>query len=516
MSASLFCDSCGKSVPSDAKFCEHCGAALPGAGEPAAAGSAASAGPAAASGAPPAGGHAGAAPGGPPPGPSGHSSANPPPSGGAGRSGGFEGAAADRIESITPGATELADALAARLKTPAVATALIGGAIAAAACFVVGLVFGVIFSDNSALGAVDSGKGIITAAFAQMLNFIQVGYSSVGKLGPAIFLIFPIGACAVAAATQAHRTRGLRPEIRLAAGAGVGVVFGVLMLIPALAAGSLANSQSDPSVFGAVMLGIIWGMIGGLAGTYVATRGQLGAVATPGALRNPTVSVVTRTVLTALRPLGVALIVLTLIGTFVWAEETLRSKDLRGGEPVITATVDDAAYALEHGMHWTELGFTTAFRAGLGGLGSTDAHALPVPVNTSKLAPHVNSNGVFRVFTLSHGMAIYTFIPLLILVIGIPLLLALYAGFAVARLNGAPTPLHGAAWGAVVGPVWALSMVILNALIGKIFFGHAQGDSVFGRFLLFGLVVGAIGGLIATQSPAHRAGAPGGRDTLAR
>jgi hypothetical protein len=36
--------------------------------------------------------------------------------------------------------------------------------------------------------------------------------------------------------------------------------------------------------------------------------------------------------------------------------------------------------------------------------------------------------------------------------------------------------------------------------VAKDFFGRAVGDSVFGSFLLGGLVVGAVGGLLSTQS----------------
>lgn len=480
MTDAVFCESCGKSVAADATFCEHCGAALGGTPDSAAVPSQQPSSPA-----------AGAAPA---------------PAGGPVSPGFTPQQAAERLEALTPGATELASQLAEQIKTPAVATALAAGALAAAGVFAVGVVLALVLSDQSLLGAVDIGKGVITAGFAQMLNFLQVGYSDrVGKLGPALFLVFPIGACALAAASQAKRTHGLTPATRLASGAGVGLVFGLLMLIPALAAGGLGGGQSgiDPDVLSAVLLGILWGAVGGLLGTYYVVRGEL----QPGFLDKllpVTARDVSQTIFVALRPLALALAVATVAGTLAWTAETLLKSDLREGHSTLVATVDHAAYAVEHGVHWTELGGLAEFRTEdegtpVSGEISTPIGA-PVPVaDPSEIK--TDDQGQYRVFGFNKAMPAYTFIPLLIFLIGMVLLLALNAGFAVARLRQPRTQWIGAAWGCLVGPIWATSMVIVNALVAKDFFGRAVGDSVFGSFLLGGLVVGAVGGLLSTQSP---------------
>lgn len=468
MTDAVFCESCGKPVAADARFCEHCGAAF---GEMPEAGAVTAPQPSS-----PAAGGA------------------PAPAGGQPSPGFTSQQAAERLEAFTPGAGELAFQLAEQIKTPAVATALAAGALAAAALFAVGVVLALVLSDQSLLGAVDSGKGAITAGFAQMLNFLQVGYGNeVGKLGPALFLILPVGVCAVTAATQATRTRGLSPTTRLASGAGVGLVFGLLMLIPALAAGSLGGGPS-PDVLSAVLLGILWGAIGGLLGTYHVVRADL-QPGFLGKLLPATVSEVLRTVVVALRPLALALILMTAAGTITWTAETLLKSDLRTGRSTLVATVDDAAYAVEHGVHWTELGGLVQFRS----VGEGSSTGAPVPVsNPSEIK--TDGQGQYRVFGLSKAMPAYTFIPLLIFLIGVPLLLALNAGFAVARLRRPRTQWIGAAWGCLVGPIWAIGLVIVNALVAKYVFGRAVGDSVFGSFLLGGLVVGAIGGLLGAQS----------------
>ncbi len=97
------------------------------------------------------------------------------------------------------------------------------------------------------------------------------------------------------------------------------------------------------------------------------------------------------------------------------------------------------------------------------------------------------------------------------MLIALPLLLALYAGFIAAGAAGATRPpSRSAAWGALVGPAWAILMVILDALATKSLeqevlgrsqvlnlFGSADGGSTFLSFLLIGAVLGALGGLLA-------------------
>jgi hypothetical protein len=540
MTDTVFCESCGKSVAADATFCEHCGAALSGtpdagavplphpasaaAGAGSAAGgrsAAAGAGSAAAgaesiaagAGSTVAGGESAAVGAGSAAAGGESAAAGAESAAGGGQAGpGFTSQqAAERLEALTPGATELASQLAEQIKTPAVAAALAAGALAAVAVFAIGVVLAVVLSDQSLLGAVDTGKGVITGGFAQMLNFLQVGYSDhVGKLGPALFLVFPIGACALAAASQAKRTQGLTPATRLASGAGVGLVFGLLMLIPALAAGGLGGGQStvDPDVLSAVLLGILWGAVGGLLGAYYAVRGEL----QPGFLDKllpATARDVLQTIFVALRPLALALALAAVIGTIAWTAETLLKSDLREGRSTLVATVDHAAFAVEHGVHWTELGGLAEFRTGDEGVPTSGEGVTPIEAPVPVADPSeikTDTQGQYRVFGFSKAMPAYTFIPLLIFLIGMLLLLALNAGFAVARLRRPRTQWIAAAWGCLVGPIWAISMVILNALVAnKDFFGRAVGDSVFGSFLLGGLVVGAVGGLLSAQSPRAQA-----------
>ena len=406
-----------------------------------------------------------------------------------------------RLESVAPGTGDLASQLASQLRTPTVAMSLIGGALAAAATFGIGLVLAIVLSDRSLAGSVDQGKGLLTSGFAQMLNFLQVGYGGVGKLGPAAFLVFPIGACAVAAATQARRTLGLGATTRLLSGAGVGVVFGLLMLVPALGAGNLGGgpSTSSPDVLGAVLLGVLFGVSGGLLGTYYIMRTAL----KPGfltALMPAAVRPAVRLVYVALRPLALLLIVMMLVATATWTVETLIKSNLRESRSIPVAVTDAVVYGVEHGVHWTELSSLSQFRAVGDGVSADSA---PVPLgDASKIS--FDKSGNYRLFGLSHAMPIYAFAPLLIFLLASVLLLALSAGFSIAQVQEPSTPAAAAAWGLLVGPIWAIAMVIINALIAKYFFGRADGSSVFGTFLLGGAVTGAVGGLLSLQAQHRR------------
>lgn len=458
MTDTVFCGSCGEPLVSDSKFCEHCGAAQEKRERT-------------------------------------RKSVMPNLLG--------DTSALGRVDALAPGTADLASQIVAQLRTPTVAFALAGGALGAALTFGIAVLLALVLSDQSMLGLVDQGKGVITAGFAQMLNFLQVGYGNgVGKLGPALFLVFPIGACAIAAATQARRTLGLAAPVRLISGAGIGVVFGLLMLIPALAAGGLGGGggTTEPDALAAVLLGALWGGLGGMLGTYYIVRTALEpgflAKITPAPLRT-----IACTAYLALRPLGLLLGLMIVVGTLTWSVETLLKADLRGNSSTPVAVIDHTAYAVEHGIHWTELAGIAQFQ--LTG-DEASSSGVPVPVgDVSKLK--LDSAGRYRLFSFSHAIPAYTFVPLLVFLLGSALLLAFAAGAAVAEARVPVTPWAAAAWGCLVGPIWAVGMVLLNAIVAKSFFGRASGDSVFGIFLLVGLSVGALGGLVSVQSQRRRA-----------
>lgn len=399
------------------------------------------------------------------------------------------GRAAERLDQIGPGAGELAGQIATQLQTPGVVAAGLSALLAAAALFVVALVLAIVFPDNSLIGAVGTEVGLVTEAFRQMARSLLVNFGtgdSSGRVGPALLVLLPIAGCALFSASQARRTRSMSPIQRLLWGAATGVPFALLMLIPALASG-----DADPSIGGTIFLGLVWGAIGGTVGAFVIARreGALPTPDSPGRAQR-----ILPVAIAALRPLGLAIAVSALIGTTAWIVQAVREEPIaRFGLTETTrslpvAVADNALYMVEHGVHFTELGAGATFRL---------AGGSPIPVNDADELPSES----FRMFDYRDNMSAYLFIPLLILLIAIPAMMALYAGFATARAVGAATPIMSAAWGAAVGPVWALVMVLMNALVktNLSLFGEASGDSVFGVFLLGGAVLGALGGFLASQ-----------------
>ena len=213
-----------------------------------------------------------------------------------------------------------------------------------------------------------------------------------------------------------------------------------------------------------------------------------------------------------LRPLGALLIACSALGLVGWLVQVGADVDqVRAGRSTATALVEESLFVGEHGVHLAALGAGARFTADANG-----ALGLPFPVDQAGDVP--GRDGGLRIFSYTDAMPAYVFLPALVLLIGLLILAALYAGFAAARAVGAATPPLGAAWGAVTGPAWAIAMSILVSLAGGLFHGDADGGSVFGLFLLLGAVLGAGGGVLAVndaRTPVDRpvtsagAGAPG-------
>ena len=485
MNGTVFCSSCGAKLSTSARFCPSCGVSqedlatrrdpsAPRADprsiptEPEKAGET----PASGAAAPPAQTPAGAAPG---------RTQQPPggPSPERGRGSQFAG----RVEAIEPDAGVFASQLSAGFQTPGVLTALLSALFAALACFGIGLLLAVAMPDDSIIGGMGQGVGLLTEAFGQTVGLLLVKFDFFGgvRLTPFILVGIPIAACAIATLTQSGSTRGLATPVRLAWGAAVGVPFGLLMLIAAVSAGDLEASAGS-----AFLLGLVWGATGGLIGMAVAIRRDAPealADLLPARARGLTALLVA-----VLKPLLGLLAIAALLGTAIWWFQSIRDQEqARLARSLPVALVENTLFAGEHGVNYVALGVGAQFE-------TEEVLLAPVPLND-----RADIDGEFRLFDLSEDMEAYFFVPLLIVLIALPALLALYAGFATARKAGAKQPASAAAWGALVGPVWAMAMALLNGMHVQLV-GDPNGDSVFGLVLLGGAALGALGGLLASQA----------------
>ena len=150
-------------------------------------------------------------------------------------------------------------------------------------------------------------------------------------------------------------------------------------------------------------------------------------------------------------------------------------------------------YAVEHGVHLVELGLFVEFEPP-----AVDLDFLGFPVPPTDPEDVAASLERYRITAYRDALPGYLFVALLVTAVGLPLVFAVFAGFGVARGRRAPSRALGAAWGAVVGPLWALAMALFDGLIDKPVFGQPVPGAVFATFLLAGTLLGALGGLLAT------------------
>lgn len=506
-----FCGSCGAQIPATAKFCEHCGAdqtqfqveepqpesatvempaeaATPPAVPP----------PTQAAPPPP--------PAEPPPPPP--SSPSPDPASAPG--------AREKAERVAPGAEELVGQLATHLRAPGVAMAGLASLIGVAVSLVIGLVLAIALPNASFL-AVGGGAGLFKETLAQATSFTQANleltdFEIAVRTVPVLFVLIPIAGVGAGVARLAARTVAMPVRERLLWAAAAGVPFAFLMLVIALSVGkaefALFDTELEFSVGSVFLLSFIWGALGGVLGMLFAVRKEGGAQ--PNLLPAGPARYLGAT-WAALRPLLLALLAVGVLGTVVWVVQVARDDGYREFPPrsAVVAVGEQIVYAGDHAVDVLPLGAGASERlAGWPAVPIAQDEIFELPSE-----PSADSASDYNLFDFNDTMPAFLFIPMLIVLIAIPALLALYAGFAVARRMGEGRADRAAAWGAIVGPVWALTMVLLAALARKNVVGNPNGDSVFIAFLVGGAVLGAIGGLLAAQgatsaAPAGPQGTP--------
>jgi zinc ribbon protein len=510
----VFCGNCGREIAATAKFCKHCGAdqtPFQDVGDSASTPADPDATPADPDATqvdqpvPPADQAAEAPtqplqPPSPPP-------AAPPPSE-------PTASASERAEQVAPGATELAEQLAAHLRTPGVALAGLSALIGVGVCLGVGLILAILLPNASFL-AVGGGSGLFKETLIQAVSFsqanlelVETGYlEGTVRTVPVLFALIPILGVAVGVTALASRTAEMPARERLLWAAGAGIPFAVAMLVIALCIGKasfdLFPAEVEVSSGSVFLLSLLWGALGGVLGMLFALRqtsGSMPELLPAGLARYAGIA------WTSLRPLLLALLVVGVLGTFVWVVQVMREDGYRDfpERSTAVAVAEQIAYAGDHAVDILPLGagasqrFTGAYPA--------------VPVDQEAYAELAgdydeDTTPTYNIFDFSDTMPAYLFLPMLIVLIAIPGLLALYAGFAVARRLGETRMERAAAWGAIVGPVWAIAMVLLTTLARKGIVGDPTGDSVFVAFLVGGAALGALGGLLAAQGSSPQTGA---------
>jgi hypothetical protein len=384
----------------------------------------------------------------------------------------------------------LPEVLRARLSSPAVVAPALAAAISAGIVLAAGLVIAVITPDDSIVGTAGRDASLLTEAFRQAVGTLlapmvdpDLIVAGSRRFHPALLLAIPLAALIATTRRQLHRTQHMPPASRHVSAALAAVPFAVLMALFAAFGGSTASTRISVPVGTVFALGLLWGALGGLIGSVTAL---------PPRFKVPAVA---RAALVAVRPLAIVLAVCTAVGVLGWLVQLARDVgDVRADRSTFTALVEEAAFAVEHGVNMTALAAGARFRPdALGALG------LPFPVADANAVP--GPDGAFRVFAYDAALSGFDLLIALPFLMGVLALCAVYAGFATARAMRATSLASGAAWGAITGPTWALAMAILLILAGGIFHGDADDASVFGIFLLGGAALGTLGGALAVGDP---------------
>jgi hypothetical protein len=399
--------------------------------------------------------------------------------------------AARRVERVAPGAGELAGELAQRLQTPGVIAAAIVGGVALLTCLVVGLITAVASPDRTLIGVFHSEGGVFTETLRQTVATTLAAMKPLGGKGfqllPLIFGAAPFFGAAIGARVAAPSLAGMSTREAVAWSAGGGVVFAIGMLILAL----VANGQKSGlgiilefSIESVLLMSLVLAGSGAVFGALRAAR-----TITPDRRRvevPTTVAGPLKLVATPLVGLAALLVVAALVG-FVHLEV----QTVRGQEQATTGIRSDLGGAIENILFVPDIGIDMA---GFAMLGQFDESVLSVDDDKQDELARSLDAGKGRIFDYSGALPIYVFLPELLILLGAVLVAALYSGFATARRAAGPTKLVAVGWGALTGIIWAIALMILRALA----YGQTTiGGSVFASALLFGTVLGAIGGFLA-------------------
>ncbi|HST70413.1 MAG TPA: hypothetical protein VLI94_12240 [Solirubrobacterales bacterium] len=382
----------------------------------------------------------------------------------------------------------------------------LAGLIGAGICLAAGLLLALAFPDESLL-AIGGGSSLFEQTLAHAASFSQAEMIVEGfgvRTVPVLFVLIPILGVATGVAALAPRTGGMPARERLLWAAAAGLPFAILIAAFAVVAGEvvfLFERQVKFSFGMVLLLSSIWGCLGGALGMLFALRRSGEPVPV---LLTSTAARFARIGWSALGPLLLALAVVGVLGTMAWvAQATRGALSVNPSASHWVTTGEQVAYAGDHAIAILPLGAGANER-----LESTPA--LPIESEDhSKLGDPGTGSGSSpssNLFDYSDTMPDLLFALILIVLIGVPALLALYAGSTVVRQVGESRTDRAAAWGALVGPVWSLAMVLLTTLARKDVVGNPTGDSVFLAFLLGGAALGALGGLLAAKE--HREGRP--------
>jgi len=401
-----------------------------------------------------------------------------------------------RIEDRSPEAAELL----AHVKSPGLQAASIAAGLTALAIVAFGLVLTALpLGESSLLWGAEG--GFVERTFWHAVGTLGAaskladGTTAVQAM-PLLTVLGVVAAMAYFTLLQVDRTRGMPPLTALVWSIAAAVPFSILMLLCGVAARvGTEIGELKPDLTSLFFLALLWGAVGALIGRVIAARRDPTLDAF-----SPGIAAYARIARAVLTPFVIALACAAALGVaattvaavndvpvFTALDEDERSKPF--------AVLENGAYLVEHGTHMLSLGTLSRFR------GASELPAAPFPVNDNEELTDAKSFGLFDYRKVLPGLL---FALGVVVVLAIPALLALFAGFSLARRVGLVRPGAAALWGLAVGPIWALALTLLALLSNKTsdyaLWGWADIGSTFGFTLLTCATLGAIGAVLSVES----------------
>ena len=307
----------------------------------------------------------------------------------------------------TAAQAELVGQLGQLGQTPAVIAAAVIGVGTFAAVFVAGFILAAL-PDASLIGFLGADAGYVEEAFRQMVQLVLAGFEndalfqvfrSTSRVSPGLFALVPTLTALYLARAQLARREGSSLGLRLGVAASGALVFALLMIVPALLTGDI-----NADVGQAFGYGLLWGLIGAGTGTLLAAPPQGASDRVPARGRTFAAAA-----LAALKPLALALLVTTALGTAIWIVDVASDGSSRGSRSLPIALVDTALYAVDHGVHTFELGTLAAFeRRAL----QPQVLSLPLPADQPEKIIGTTSDP-FRLFAYRDGGSAIVFLLML-------------------------------------------------------------------------------------------------------
>ena len=352
-----------------------------------------------------------------------------------------------------------------------------GAAVALAALLVAGVVIALATPDSGFLGVTGRGAGIVPEALRDAVGATGARYGQLAVL-PLLFVAVPIAACTLGARVVA---RAAPPGEQLRWALGMAIPFAAgLVVIALLSKGRFAvggpvvrsalpagtEVTARPSVDSVIVHAAVWSAAGALLAVRPALPWPVLAVA---------------------KPLAAVLAFLALSGVAFSEVSTVNADGFsRLGRPEGVAIAENALFAGEHAVDFAGLGALAYFANPPAPLSDTQAiRARPHVLDAlGRLSIHLPD---YR-----HAYPGWLFALLVLTVVAVPLAVAAWTGAALAQATGAW------AWGATVGPAWAIALWALRLLAYDR--GALPAGELFLGVLVGGIGAGALGGLIARRS----------------